>query len=222
MSLRNRTIIFDCDGVLVDSEVIYHSVELEFLSAIGLDYEPIAYGARFTGLHGRDFMAAIHSDYAALNKGPFPADFQQNMVAEMYRRMELELTAVDGIHELLSGHEGPRAVASSSGLDGLRRKLEMTELAPYFAEHVYSGDQVEHGKPAPDLFLMAAARLGISPEDCIVVEDSINGVKAGVAAGMTVWGFTGAGHADTDLGSRLLEAGAHEVLPSFEAVASRL
>ncbi|WP_153771449.1 HAD family phosphatase [Labrenzia sp. CE80] len=222
MSLAQQPIIFDCDGVLINSEVIYHAVEMEFLGQIGLTYEPITYRTRFTGLHGRDFMAAIKADYAALAKGPFPNDFQERMTAEMYRRMETELTSVAGIHSFLELHKGPRAVASSSGLKGLKRKLQITELAEHFDNHIYSGDLVEHGKPAPDLFLMAADRIGQPPAECVVLEDSINGVKAGVAAGMTVWGFVGAGHADDGLANRLTDAGAHDVIVSFRQMTERL
>ncbi|MBS8261939.1 HAD family phosphatase [Roseibium polysiphoniae] len=222
MSLAQQPIIFDCDGVLINSEVIYHAVEMEFLGQIGLTYEPIAYRTRFTGLHGRDFMAAIKADYAALAKGPFPDDFQESMTTEMYRRMETELTSVSGIHSFLALHKGQRAVASSSGLKGLKRKLQITELAEHFDNHIYSGDQVEHGKPAPDLFLMAADRIGQTPAECVVLEDSINGVKAGVAAGMTVWGFVGAGHADDGLADRLTDAGAHDVIVSFQQMTERL
>ncbi|WP_417671339.1 HAD family hydrolase [Roseibium sp.] len=215
MLASDQVIIFDCDGVLVNSEVIYHAVEMDHLARIGLIYEPLAYSVRFTGLHGRDFMAALRADHAKLDQGPFPEDFQNNMVRDMYVRMETELAVVDGIHDLLDRHSGLRAVASSSAMKGLRRKLEITDLGHRFDGHVYSGDQVEHGKPAPDLFLMTADKLGAAPEECLVLEDSVNGVKAGVAAGMTVWGFTGAGHADDGLGARLKAAGAHDIVSSF-------
>ncbi|MEJ8476404.1 HAD family hydrolase [Roseibium algae] len=222
MSLNQTPIIFDCDGVLINSEIIYHAVEMEYLGEIGLTYEPIAYRSRFTGLHGRDFMAAIKADHAALNNGPFPDDFKDRMTAEMYRRMETELTPVADIHRLLDLHKGPRAVASSSGMKGLKRKLQITGLTDHFHQHVYSGDQVDNGKPAPDLFLMAAEKIGQAPSDCLVLEDSINGVKAGLAAGMTVWGFVGAGHADEGLADRLRDAGAHDVILSFDDMAARI
>ncbi|WP_417687619.1 HAD family hydrolase [Roseibium sp.] len=222
MLTSDQVIIFDCDGVLVNSEVIYHAVEMEHLARIGLVYEPLDYSVRFTGLHGRDFMAALRADHAKLDQGPFPDDFQDNMVRDMYARMETELTAVEGIQGLLDRHAGPRAVASSSALKGLLRKLEITHLGHRFDGHVYSGDQVANGKPAPDLFLMAADKLGAAPVDCLVLEDSVNGVKAGVAAGMTVWGFTGAGHADDGLGDRLRAAGADNVVSSFAEMTALL
>lgn len=222
MHSLSSAILFDCDGVLVDSEVIYNQVELRRLSSIGLSYDPVVYKTRFTGLHGRDFIAEIKADYAALNKGDFPATFEQDMVEEMYRRIETELQAISGIHDLLDRHDGPRAVASSSALTRLKRKLQITGLMSFFDDHVYSGDQVENGKPAPDLFLHAASRLGVPPSSCLVLEDSVNGVRAGRAAGMTVWGFTGGGHADPDLKNRLAGAGASQVVSSFEDMARLL
>jgi HAD superfamily hydrolase (TIGR01509 family) len=216
------TLIFDCDGVLVDSEIIYCAVETEFLAEIGLTYDPVEYDSRFKGLNGRDYMAAVRQDYATRYSDPFPGDFADRLYTEMYRRMENELQVIDGIHALLGEHRGPRAVASSSALDRLHWKLAKTKLAAFFGEHVFSGEQVENGKPAPDLFLKAAGSLGTAPEDCIVIEDSRNGVKAGVAAGMTVWGFTGGGHTLPGLSNSLREAGAQQVMSSFGEMAACL
>ena len=106
-------------------------------------------------------------------------------------------------------------------MGGLERKLKRTGLWEHFAPHVYSADHVVHAKPAPDLFLHAAAALQVPPADCVVLEDSVNGVIAARAAGMTVWGFLGGGHAHDGLGERLLAAGA-ELLVRDWAQAARL
>ena len=127
-----------------------------------------------------------------------------------------------GVVTLLAQDPGAVAVASSSAIDTLLIKKNMTGLHHPFHQHIFSGDQVKNGKPAPDLFLMAAERLGHDPAGCLVIEDSVNGVRAGLSAGMTVWGFTGGGHADENLESRLRGAGAHDVLPDFAAVRARL
>lgn len=220
MPASSPTLIFDCDGVLVDSEIIYCAVETEFLAEIGLTYDPVEYDFRFKGLRGQDYMAAVRQDYAKQNRGAFPEDFADRLYAEMYRRMENELQAIDGIHAVLAKHSGPRAVASSSALNRLHWKLAKTDLAVFFGDQIFSGEQVDNGKPAPDLFLMAAESLKAAPQDCIVIEDSRNGVKAGVAAGMTVWGFTGGGHAHPGLGDGLREAGAQRIISSFGEMAA--
>lgn len=215
-------ILFDCDGVLVDSEAIYVAVEREHISRIGLHYELDAYQQRFNGLASVDFLALLQQDYEALDKGPFPRDFGTKLDAASKARMDLELTDIDGIKPLLEAYEGPVAVASSSRLARLGDKLRQTGLHSYFDPHIYSGEQVANGKPAPDLFLHAAERLGVAPESCLVIEDSVNGVLAGRAAGMAVWGFVGGGHANEALAERLAAAGAAEVLPGHGELANRL
>lgn len=113
-------------------------------------------------------------------------------------------------------------MASSSTKEGLERKLRQVGLWDHFGGHVYSAEHVTNAKPAPDLFLHAAAQLGIAPVDCLVIEDSVNGVKAGIAAGMTVWGFLGGGHADDGLAARLTGAGAVKILSDWPDVARRI
>ena len=104
-------------------------------------------------------------------------------------------------------------------MGGLERKLKRTGLWEHFAPHVYSADHVANAKPAPDLFLHAAAALEIEPGACLVLEDSVNGVMAAKAAGMTVWGFLGGGHAHDGLGQRLLVAGAERLVKDWPQAA---
>ncbi|WP_136659342.1 HAD-IA family hydrolase [Nitratireductor sp. XY-223] len=204
-------IIFDCDGVLVDSEVIYHEVEMEHLTRIGLEYEPVEYQRRFMGLNADDFLAELDRDHRARKDAPLPADFGTALREDSIARLRTELRIVDGIEAVIAGFVGPKAVATSSAPDTLEIKLEVTGLKRHFEPHIYHAAQVARGKPAPDLFLMAAQKLGAEPSGCLVIEDSVNGVKGGLAAGMTVWGFAGGGHADAGLAQRLREAGAHDV-----------
>jgi len=215
-------ILFDCDGVLVDSETIYMEVEQEHLSRLGLTYSLLDYQQRFVGLTSVDFYKAIEDDYAALGKGPFPQGFAEELDRAARERMDRDLVAVDGIKPLLEVVQGPKAVASSTRLSRLNEKLRQTGLHSYFDPHIYSGEQVRNGKPAPDLFLFAAANLQVPPKECLVVEDSTNGVRADCAAGMTVWGFTGGSHADDALKERLLKAGAAEVHAGHDDLARRL
>jgi len=217
-----EAILFDCDGVLVDSEKIYVEVEREHLARIGLHYELNDYMDRFQGLGGTDFWASIERDYKALGKGALPQTFGPDLDAATLARIGTELSEIAGIKELLEAHEGPRAVASSSRLQRLVHKLQHTGLYDYFAPHIYSGEQVENGKPAPDLFLYAAGRLGVEPATTLVIEDSSNGVKAGLAAGMTVWGFVGGGHSHNRHAAQLTAAGAHRIVGSHDDLAGLL
>ncbi|MCX2725032.1 HAD family hydrolase [Roseibium salinum] len=217
-----EAILFDCDGVLVDSEKIYVEVEREHLARIGLHYELKDYMDRFQGLVANDFWAALDLDHQALGKGALPETFGPELDAATLERITRELAAIAGIKELLDAHSGPRAVASSSRLERLIQKLQHTGLHSYFEPHIYSGEQVDKGKPAPDLFLFAADNLGVTPAATLVVEDSVNGVRAGLAAGMTVWGFVGGGHCHAGHADQLLAAGAHRVVDSHDDLAALL
>ncbi|WP_428644537.1 HAD family hydrolase [Roseibium sp.] len=217
-----KAILFDCDGVLVDSEKIYVAVEREHLARLGLHYSLDEYMDRFQGLGGPDFHAALDKDHRALGKGPLPETFREDLDKATIERMDRELTEISGIRQLLEAHEGARAVASSSRLQRLVHKLRHTGLYDYFEPHIYSGEQVANGKPAPDLFLFAAQKLGIDPAATLVIEDSSNGVRAGLAAGMTVWGFVGGGHSHSGHAGQLEAAGAHRVVSSHDDLAGLL
>lgn len=215
-------IIFDSDGVLVDSEVIHIAAERDILSSLGLTYDYETYMSRFVGLANDDFYAQLAADLMAETGQVFPSDFDEQLHNLAWPRIEAELQPVEGVAELVKRFEGPVAVGSSARAHKLNRKLEIAGLHGLFDPHIYSADYVEKGKPAPDLFLHAAIKLQIQPARCLVIEDSINGVKAAIAAGMTPIGFTGGGHADEGLGTRLKEAGAATVCDSHAQIASIL
>ena len=109
----------------------------------------------------------------------------------------------------------PRCVASSSSLERIHLSLEVTGLASLFSSNIFSATQVPNGKPAPDLYLFAATRMAVAPEDCVVIEDSALGVTAGRAAGMKVIGFTGGTHSMGDAARHLASAGAYHVVSSM-------
>lgn len=201
-------VIFDCDGVLVDSEVLALEVELAALAEIGLTYERSAFAARFMGMSGDGFFAALEADSLARRGCPLPQGFREICHERYHTLMEDRLVEVPGALAAVAAVRHPKAVASSSGRAGLETKLRKTDLWRHFAPHVYSADHVARAKPAPDLFLHAAAALGIAPGSCLVLEDSANGVAAASAAGMRVWGFLGGGHIDPACGARLTAAGA--------------
>ncbi len=215
-------VIFDCDGVLIDSETIAHEVELEAMKRLGLLFDSDAYKARFQGLAVRDWSEALDADHRAQRGVPLPSGFIEDLSAEITRRVLGDIRPIAGAVDAARVFRGPKAVASSSPKVELHGKIAKLGLAAEFNGHVYSGDDVARGKPAPDLFLLAAERLEIEPVRCIVIEDSINGVKAGIAAGMTVWGFVGGPHCLPDQHERLHGAGAVRVLNHMDEVAAAL
>jgi beta-phosphoglucomutase-like phosphatase (HAD superfamily) len=214
-----KAVIFDCDGVLVDSEKIALAVELEMLAEQGLTFERSDYVVRFIGLSTDAYHAAIDEE-ARLRLGrPIAEAIRQS--ERLRAVMVAELTEVPGAGEAVAGLTLPKAIASSGSMGGMERKLKRTGLWEYFAPHVYGAEHVANAKPAPDLFLHAAAALDIAPSDCLVLEDSVNGVIGAKAAGMTVWGFLGGGHATDGLGERLLATGAERLVRDW-AEAARL
>lgn len=209
-------IIFDCDGVLVDSEVLAIRGERTALADLGLHYTPEEYVRRFVGLHDGLFFDHLQADYLEAHGRAAPADFDELVLAGRRREMHA-LAVIDGAAGALRAARetvGAIAVASSSRTHFLEGKLKRMGLFDLAAPHVYSADLVADGKPAPDIFLYAAEKLGVPPARCLVLEDSVNGVKAGIAAGMKVWGFAGGGHCFEGYGARLLSAGADRVIAS--------
>jgi HAD superfamily hydrolase (TIGR01509 family) len=217
-----QAVIFDCDGVLVDSEVLALDVELAMLAGHGLTFSREDYVTRFMGLSYERFHAVIDAEAVQRLGAPLPQDFRTELAARLRRTMIERLTAIPGAEAAVAAARLPKAVASSSTREGLERKLRQVGLWDSFAPHVYSAEHVTHAKPAPDLFLHAAAQLDVAPGDCLVIEDSVNGVRAGIAAGMTVWGFLGGGHADDGLATRLTAAGASEILADWPGAARRI
>ena len=212
-----EAVIFDCDGVLVDSEVLAIGGERMALSEMGLDYSPADYVRRFVGLHDGAFFDQLKADYRTAFSANAPDDFEERVLGGRRKEMgALQIIAdADAAMRSARAHTRHVAVASSSRAHYLKSKLERMGLYDLAAPHVYSADLVEHGKPAPDIFLYTAQKLGIAPARCLVLEDSENGVRAGCAAGMIVWGFTGGGHCFEGHAERLLAAGAERVVASF-------
>lgn len=207
-------IIFDCDGVLVDSETLAIKGEREALMRLGLHYTPEEYVRRFVGMHDRMFFDHLRADYLEAIGRAAPEDFEDRVLDGRRREMG-GLQIIEGAD--LALREARKkytrlAVASSSRAHFLKGKLERMGLYDLAAPHVYSADLVANGKPHPDIFLYAAEKLGAAPARCLVLEDSANGVKAGRAAGMTVWGFTGGGHCYAGYADRLKDSGAHRII----------
>ncbi|MCL8018006.1 HAD family phosphatase [Streptomyces sp. AS02] len=188
--MRYDLVIFDNDGVLVDSEPISNRLLAEYLTELG---HPTSYEDSI-----RDYMgSAMHRIHELIEERTgqrLPADFDDVFHARVFAAFERELKAVDGAADVLArlAEEGvPYCVASSGSHERIRVGHRTTGLDRWFdGGRIFSSQDVGRGKPAPDLFLYAAARMGVAPERCVVVEDSPLGVQAAVAAGMDVLGFT--------------------------------
>lgn len=215
-------VIFDCDGVLVDSEILALEVELAILAEQGLHFERDDYVTRFMGLSYEAFHEGIDDEARKHLGRSISHTIRDELATRLRQTMIARLTQVPGAAAAVARTALPKAVASSSTKEGLERKLRQVGLWEHFAPHVYSADHVTHAKPAPDLFLHAAKALDIPPGECLVLEDSVNGVIAARAAGMRVWGFLGGGHAHDRLGARLTAAGAERLVRDWQEAARLL
>ncbi len=198
MPLQPKLVIFDCDGVLVDSEPISVSVLVDHLRKAGVSLrESDAYNL-FLGRSMGSIEALLEQDFGLTLTRPQLDDIR----SETFRRFRTALKPVPGVAETLR-RLPCCCVASSSGLDRIRLSLSLTGLLEMLEPHIYSASMVARGKPAPDLFLHAAREMGVRQEDCVVVEDSPAGIDAAKRAGMRVFAFTGGSHA---LDARLADA----------------
>jgi HAD superfamily hydrolase (TIGR01509 family) len=178
-------VIFDCDGVLVDSEPISNRILARRLTAIGL---PTTTAESIRDYMGRSWASCQILIEQRLGRA-LPAGFADGYHAELYAALRSELEPVAGVAAALEQISAPACVASSGSHEKIRTSLGTTGLLARFEGRIFSASDVEHGKPAPDLFLHAAAAMGHAPADCVVVEDAPAGVAAGRAAGMTVLGY---------------------------------
>jgi HAD superfamily hydrolase (TIGR01509 family) len=183
----SRLVIFDCDGVLVDSEPISVRIDVEMLAEVGVVMSETEVIERFVGRSPEVILAETEARLGAR----VPEGWFERGELRLRRAFAAELKPVDGVTEALARIPDPVCVASSSAPVNLRFKLELTGLYERFAGHIFSASEVANGKPAPDLFLHAAQRMGADPVDCVVVEDSRYGVQAARAAGMDVLGYAG-------------------------------
>lgn len=211
-------VIFDCNGVLVDSEPLATAIVSQEFMRAGFPLTPDVIARYFTGRRPADMFKEV--EIASGRK--LPADFAATVARTTLLRFREELRATAHAAHALSWLRGPKCVASSSSIDRIRLSLESTDLLRFFDPYLFSASDVAHGKPSPDLFLHAARMTGVDPRDCIVVEDSAVGVAAGVAAGMTVVGFAGGSHASSQLGDNLRNAGARTVITDMRALKSTI
>ncbi len=214
-------IIFDCDGVLIDSEAIACRTDSACLAEIGITMSAEAIMDRYLGISA----AVMCVDIERLHGTALPLDFADRLRIRVAAAFDAELAPIAGVEAALAALPQRRCVASSSAPERLRHSLSLTGLLHWFEPHVFSATQVARGKPAPDLFLYAAASMQVVPAACVVIEDSVPGVQAAVAAGIRVIGFTGGGHCRPGHAERLRAAGAATVIDQIiglPALVSRL
>jgi HAD superfamily hydrolase (TIGR01509 family) len=209
-------VIFDCNGVLVDSEPIATQVLADSLTRIGVPVTAGIVAKHFAGRRPADIFASVETATGRR----LPATFSHLVAAETMRRLRDELRPTPHMAYALTWLRGPKAVASSSNMERIRTSLETADLIRFFEHRLFSASDVPKGTPAPDLFLHAAARMRVDPQDCIVVEDSPPGVAAAAAAGMTPIGFVGGSHAGSHLAGQLFAAGARTVIADMRALKS--
>lgn len=207
-------IIFDCNGVLVDSEPIATAVAAEAFQRAGINMTREMVARYFTGRRPSDMFAEVEKAAGV----QLPPKFASLVSAATLVRLSQEVRAIPHVVHALSWLRGPKCVASSSGTDRVRISLDATELTRFFGRNLFSANDVNEGKPAPDLYLHVAHQMNIPAKDCIVVEDSPFGVMAAVTAGMAAIGFVGGSHADEDLAGKLKDAGATTVIADMRTL----
>jgi HAD superfamily hydrolase (TIGR01509 family) len=200
---RRYLLIFDCDGVLVDSEPTSNRVLANAITQAGLPMGPEEVALTFEGMRLRDIQAEVERQLGRHLPNGWLARFETERAAAFARGLE----AIAGVADVLSQASASgvtMCVASQASREKIELTLRLTGLRDYFpTPSLFSSTMVEHGKPHPDLFLLAAESMGFEPAQCIVVEDGVPGVRAGRRAGMRVLGYAPGSSAD-----RLTSAGA--------------
>jgi HAD superfamily hydrolase (TIGR01509 family) len=189
-----KLVIFDCDGVLVDSEPIANRVLAEQLAAVGLNLSARQVMGRFVG-RTREGCLALAAEMLGRE---LPAGFGEQWDGALFAAFTRELKPVDGVLDLLRDLAVPFCVASNSTPERMRASLTATGLLPFFEDRMFSATAVARPKPAPDLFLHAARTMNAEPADCVVIEDTLGGAKAAVAAGMKVLAYVGGGYSSAE------------------------
>jgi HAD superfamily hydrolase (TIGR01509 family) len=201
-------IAFDCDGVLVDSEIIAARVDCDLLAEIDYEITPAELTHRFAGFTTERIFEEIGREMGR----PVPKALIRRAEVETDRRLAAEVVALPGAQEMLDLLDDPRCICSNSRSERLKVSLVKAGLWDRFRPYVFSARDAGDPKPAPDVYLHAARVFETDPAETIVIEDSVAGVTAGVAAGMRVIGFTGASHSWPGHGEALMDAGALTVI----------
>jgi HAD superfamily hydrolase (TIGR01509 family) len=215
---RFELVIFDCDGVLVDSEPTINRAHAQVLTECGYPNTEQKLVERFCGMSDPEMIDIIEREWGRA----VPVSYAERVGEMMDDGFRQSLTSVEGVAEVLDWLQLPVCVASSSAPEQIRRKLELTGLLEYFGENLFSATMVARGKPSPDLFLYAAQRLATAPDRCLVIEDSPAGIDAALSAGMTPIGFCGGSHCGPEHAARLQARGAVLVIVDMRQLADAM
>lgn len=196
-----RAVIFDMDGVIIDSEPIYFKAGNKLFQYLGLDVSEEEHHS-YVGISSKDMWSHLRNKYKIDLSTEELVEMEMNMYIDylLSRKDEKPIPGVVELIEDLYKNNRDLALASSSSIKSIKIVLDMFNLGKFF-ETIVSGYEVESGKPAPDIFLYAAKRLGVQPEDCVVIEDSENGIEAAKSAGMKCIGFKNLNSGKQDLSS---------------------
>ena len=215
---RIDLIIFDCDGVLIDSEIVVCRLTSEELTRLGYPITTVEVIGRYAGRPEHEMITDIERDWGRA----VPAEYFGRIRQRIDEAYATELRAIPGTADLLGRVRIPVCVASSSYPEKLRLGLETVGLHDRFAPNLVSASFVAQGKPAPDVFIYAAGWMRTPIPNCLVIEDSVPGVRAACSAGIRVFGFTGGGHCSPGHGRRLMEAGAELAIADFRELDAHL
>lgn len=183
---KYKCVIFDCDGVLIDSESIAIGVLVDMANNLGANFN---FKESLIALKGKSLNSCMALISETIKK-PLPEDFEKQYRANTFETFKKEIQPIKGIKNVLQNIKVPFCVASSGPENKIRLNLEVTELLPFFGNNIFSCYTIQKWKPEPDVFLWAAKTMGFQPKDCLVVEDSVSGVKAALAGGFDVVGYT--------------------------------
>lgn len=216
-------VIFDCDGVLVDSEIIAARVEADLLTDVGFEITAEELAETYAGLTFKDVLMRVEE----ISNIPFQISLLDRAEELVDRRLRAEVRAIEGVHEAVAAVPVPFCICSNSRTERIEFMLEKVRLLPLFSGRIFSALETPTGKPkpSPDVFLHAAKTLGAEPSRCFVIEDSVHGVTGATLAGMRVIGFTGASHSYPGHADALTEAGAETVIrrwPELKSVIEAL
>jgi len=203
-----KLIIFDCDGVLIDSEIISNRIHAQVRTEMGFPMSTKEHIRAFSG-HG------INSEFMRKSFEILPGNFLSVVRDRSKEAYLTELKAVSGVREALAKISLPKCIASNSDPEKLKMMLKVTGLSNFFVGTVFSSHMVKVGKPAPDLYFYVAEKMKFTPMECLVIEDSAVGVRAARAAGMKVFGFVGGGHVYPELTGILEEEGVELVFSNM-------
>lgn len=212
-----KLVIFDCDGTLVDSEHLYNSITASLLNGLGFDeYTPERCIADFAGHSWTSIRKILQERHGA----DIPRNIVDQYIARANKAMHEGLSATDHAHDVLStltASDTPICVASNGERKNVLDSLKIAGLSEFFPPdtHVFTKIQVPNPKPAPDLFLYAAEKMSFAPEHCLIIEDSVAGVQAAVAANIKVLGFIGTAHDPERARESLRKAGAQVIIDSL-------